>query len=475
LLVTSARFVVAASAPISPDEAYYWIWSRVLTAGYLDHPPMVALWIRAGTLLAGNTALGVRLLGPVSALVGTLLLVKAAEDFWPGRSAGGIAACTLNATPALNALSVVMTPDTPLLFFWSASLFALGRVMRTERPVWWLAFGLCAGFALDSKYTAVLLGLGVLLWVVASPPSRRWLTCWQFYAGGGLALICFLPVLGWNAAHAWASFAKQGGRTESLIAVGAGRFLFELLAGQVALATPILAVMFATGMGRAARGFRDSESHALLACTCFVPAVVFLQHALGARVQANWPGIIYPGAALAAAALAPRFWRQGVALGGVLSGIVLLQAAAAPLPLPRWADFTLIRLAGWQDLAGEVFAAERRNGADCVVADEYGLASELAFRLRGAVASTETDRWRLFDLPSMSLAGRTCLFVLSDRSRNEPNPHAWPSATLIGRVERGRGGAVAETYRLYRVVGGTAALGIRLPAQHAVRGELAAN
>ena len=51
-------------APLaSPDEAYYWVWSRALAAGYLDHPPMVALWIRAGTWIAGDTALGIRLLG----------------------------------------------------------------------------------------------------------------------------------------------------------------------------------------------------------------------------------------------------------------------------------------------------------------------------------------------------------------------------------------------------------------------------
>ena len=52
--------------PLSPDEAYYWVWSRHPPPGYLDAPPMVALWIRAGTVLAGDGALGVRLLGPLS-------------------------------------------------------------------------------------------------------------------------------------------------------------------------------------------------------------------------------------------------------------------------------------------------------------------------------------------------------------------------------------------------------------------------
>jgi 4-amino-4-deoxy-L-arabinose transferase-like glycosyltransferase len=34
---------------LTADEAYYWMWSKHLAFGYYDHPPMVALVIRAGT------------------------------------------------------------------------------------------------------------------------------------------------------------------------------------------------------------------------------------------------------------------------------------------------------------------------------------------------------------------------------------------------------------------------------------------
>jgi hypothetical protein len=59
LAVTALRLLVAALVPLAPDEAYYWVWSRALQPGYLDHPPMVALFIRAGTLLAGEGAFGI--------------------------------------------------------------------------------------------------------------------------------------------------------------------------------------------------------------------------------------------------------------------------------------------------------------------------------------------------------------------------------------------------------------------------------
>ena len=76
--LTALRLLAAATLPLSGDEAYYWTWSHALAPGYLDHPPMVALWMRVGAWLAGEDALGLRLLGPLSAAAGSVLLARAA-------------------------------------------------------------------------------------------------------------------------------------------------------------------------------------------------------------------------------------------------------------------------------------------------------------------------------------------------------------------------------------------------------------
>ena len=455
LALTALRLLVAARTPLSADEAYYWVWSKALAGGYLDHPPMVALWIRAGCAVAGDTALGVRLLGPAAALLGTLLLARAAEDLCPGRHAGVAAGVLLNATLAAGVGAVVMTPDTPLLLFWTAALAALARLLRSGRPAWWLAVGLAGGLALDSKYTAALLGAAIVVWLVAVPGARRWWRCWQLWAGGALAAAVFSPVLAWNAAHGWASFAKQGGRTGDWHPADALRFLGELVAGQAGLATPVVACVLAVGVWRAWRAARGGHAGAgLLACVVLVPAAVFAEHALGGRVQANWPAVVYPGAVLAACCLggAPvRFWRAGAAVGLALAALVYVQAGWGVLPLPRAADPTLIRLAGWQDLAGEVFVAAAGTRADFVVADEYGLASELAFRLPGHVVGLER-RWAMFDLPAAALSGQAGVLVRSTREYGPPDARPWISIIPLGAIERHRGERLAETYRLYRVV-----------------------
>ncbi len=471
LSLTAVRLLVAARAPLSADEAYYWVWSKALAPGYLDHPPMVALWIRAGCALAGDTALGVRLVGPVSALLGTLLLARAAEDLCPGRQAGVAAGVLLNATLAVGVGAVVMTPDTPLLFFWTAALAALARLLRTGRPGWWLAAGLAGGLALDSKYTAALLGLSVLAWLAVMPAARHRWRCWQFWAGLALAAAAFCPVLAWNAAHHWASFAKQGGRTGDWHPVRAARFIGELVAGQLGLASPLAACVLAVGTWRAwCAARRGDEGAALLACVVLVPSAVFLEHALGGRVQANWPAVIYPGAVLSACCLgaAPvRFWRVASGFGVALAALCYLQAGWGVLPLPRAADPTLIRLAGWQDLAGEAYVAAAGSQAAFVVADEYGLASELAFRMHGPMVGLER-RWALFDLPPARLSGQTGILVRSEREYGPPDSRPWLSITPLGTVERGRGGRMAETYRLYRVIAGPAMpYGVVLPgARH---------
>ncbi len=456
--LTALRLLVAGLSPISADEAYYWTWSRALAPGYLDHPPMVALWIAAGTRLCGDTALGVRLFAPLAAAAGSLLLVAAARDLLApacpemgGDIGPGIkAAILLNATLLLGIGAVTMTPDTPLLFFWTAALGALGRVVATRRGAWWLAVGLAIGLAMDSKYTALLTASGIPLWLVATREGRRWLrTPWPWLAAG-LALLVFAPVLAWNAVHGWASFAKQGGRTGDWHTGMAWRYLAELAGGQAGLATPVVFILLVCGIGRLARHpAAGPPGHSLLVAVTVPAALVFVQHAFGDRVQANWPGLLYPACAIAAAPLTCRWWRAGAGLGFVLTALVYVQSVAAPLPLPRRLDVTLMRLAGWRALARQ--AATAAGPGTPLVADEYGLAAELAFAAPGRTVFAAEPRWRLFGLPHPPSGRVTMLLVRSARRKDAPDPRLFGTVFRTGSVERAREGGVAERYDLYRV------------------------
>ena len=443
-LLTAIRLAVAAFAPLAPDETYYWVWARALQPGYLDHPPMVALWVRAGTLLAGETALGVRLLGPLAAALGSVLLADAAERLFPGRRLGVPAAVLLNATLMVGAGAVTMTPDTPLLFFAVLTLWALARVGEDGR--WWLMVGVAAGCALDSKYTGALLGVAIPVWLVWTGRSRVLLRPW-IWVGGAVAVALFTPVVAWNAGHEWASFAKQGGRTGDWAPARAAQFLGELVAGQVGLATPGVFALFAAGLWRAAAR-RDDAAKLLIALA--VPGLlVFVEHAVGDRVQANWLAVLYPPLAIAAAAYGARWWRAAAGFGLALTAVVYLQAVAAPFPLPVRLDPTLLRLGGWDGLARQADAMRAQAGLPALASDDYSVASELAWWApRGVAVEGVETRWGLFALPGPS--PDEVLLLVSDRRRGPPNPALWTEASEIGHLSRSRSGVEAEGFRVYR-------------------------
>ena len=77
--LTILRFIAAAFLPLSADEAYYWLWSRHLAAGYFDHPPAIAFVIRAGTMVLGNTPLGVRFGGLVLSLLASWFVWRSGQ------------------------------------------------------------------------------------------------------------------------------------------------------------------------------------------------------------------------------------------------------------------------------------------------------------------------------------------------------------------------------------------------------------
>ena len=458
--LTLIRLWVAAVTPLVPDEAYYWVWSRTLAAGYLDHPPMVALWIRAGTALIGASPLGVRLPGPVSAALGTLLVHDAAERMFPGRRAGLTAALLLNATLIIGAGAVIMTPDTPLLFFWTLTLWAAARLAAGGSPRWWLAAGAGAGLALVSKYTAAFLpvGLGLFL-LIAKPAHIRRLEPW---AGLLLAVALFSPVILWNADHAWAGFLRQGGRVGDWHPARAATFLAELVFGQIGLATPGVFVLCAAGMTISARKTVRGRAPAWTLLAAFtIPAIlVFFQHAVGDRVQGNWPAILWPAAVVAAAGLDADRWRRwigpSVSFGLGVTALVYAHAVIGwpvGLPIDRFAaaDPLARQMAGWDSLATDVEAARQTSGAAFVVAEPYGLAAELAWSGppgAGPVLGLG-PHWALTGLAHGEGEGAPILLVWPARRDDAPDPAVWRDVRSLPALARRAGGIAVERYTLF--------------------------
>src|SRR6516164_2388090 len=169
------RLVAAAFTPITFDEAYYWMWSKSLAGGYYDHPPMVAFVIRAGTMIAGDTELGVRLVSILLALPMSYAVYRSAALLFGSTRVAATATILLNVTLMASVGTTIITPDSPLLVAASFVIFFLAQLLESGRGAWWLAVGGAVGFGLLSKYTALFFGPAILIWLAIVPQQRRWL------------------------------------------------------------------------------------------------------------------------------------------------------------------------------------------------------------------------------------------------------------------------------------------------------------
>jgi hypothetical protein len=139
-----------------------------------------------------------------------------------------------------------------------------------------------------------------------------------------------------------------------------------------------------------------------------------------------------------------------------VTGLVWLQAAAAPLALPMRLDPTLLRMGGWDTMAARIEAISARDHAAFVASDNYGHAAVLALLLPPDLPVVGVDdRWSLFDLPSAGarMAGQTGLLLRSARRAGSPDPADWASVGGPYKLDRARDGMTAEAFGLYPVTG----------------------
>jgi 4-amino-4-deoxy-L-arabinose transferase-like glycosyltransferase len=468
LILVALRLVLAAGLPLTADEAYYWLWSKHLAGGYYDHPPAVAFVIRAGTMLAGDSEFGVRLVSVLLALPMTWAVFRTAEMLF-GWHVAAWAAIFLNLTLMVAVGTLIVTPDAPLMAAAAFILFFLAKVFVTGDGRWWVAVGAAAGCALVSKFTALFFGLSILLWLALVPSLRRWMASPWLYLGGVVALAVFSPVILWNAEHDWVSFVKQFGRMHANEFTW--RYLIEVIPVQIGLATPAIFFLGAAGLiaPRYVRG-GPRPAHVLLGATIWPLFVYFLGHSLHQRIQGNWLAPIYPSFAIAAAVATEAIKWQGamrllvaasrwlaIPVSVFLFAITGAQAYFGFLP---WSHDPTARLlgVGWRDLAGKIEDVRLLVGARCIIVDNYGLASWLAFYLpqTPVVQFNEPERWVNLPEPPATLFTDKVLYVgdaSADAYASKKLPAIYADLEPQGELLRRRGDHVLEAYRLTLVKG----------------------
>lgn len=394
------RAVFAALLPLSADEAYYWLWSKHLAAGYFDHPPAIAWLIAAGTHLFGDTPLGVRLAGILLSIPATWFVWQAALAVLKDQRRAALAALFFNLTLMASVELLAATPDMPSVVTSAAFAWTLCKLQQTGNGRWWLAVGVAAGLGLLSKYAMLFLGFGTLVWLLADARARQWLATPWPYLGGALALAIFAPNLVWESHHGWETFTFLLGRTDH--GHFTLRYLGEFLGAQFGLATPFLFILMGVGMWR---GTRRGDDRLLLSVLSWTAIAYFLEHALHDRVQGNWPCFLYPLLAiLAADAFATDGWRRWPSLlaAPVAVALLLLTYAQAQFGVIALKKDPVARILG-RDFAGVAEVANamvKSHIATAILTTDYETTAWLRFNHPGLKVIQLNEPQRYPDAPA---------------------------------------------------------------------------
>ncbi len=389
LLLTGLRLAYVGRVELTPDEAYYQMWSERLDWGYYSKGPGVAVAIRAGTALFGNNEFGVRCLSPILALGTSLLLYGFTRRLY-GAGAAGWTVLTLNLIPIFQAGSLLMTIDPLSIFFWTGAMVAcwLALERRRVRLPYWLLAGGCLGLGFLSKYTNAMEIVCIALAMALVPRWRREFQQAGFYLMLLVAAVIGSPPVFWNADHAWITLSHLHDRGK--LGAAFDRPLIEFanfLGAHAGVYSPLvfLGVLAAIGWGWRAPGCgcgcpggaptptlksspprgRTPNARAFLLAFGLPLLVMYTILAFKTAGEPNWTAPAFISLSVLAVALwheRARTSRAAAIYAVAALGIALMESAAVidtdlfrQIGIP-WAydrDPTA-RLVGWRTTAGAV-------------------------------------------------------------------------------------------------------------------------
>jgi 4-amino-4-deoxy-L-arabinose transferase-like glycosyltransferase len=245
LFICLLRLFFIGEMGMMPQDAYYSFYSDHLALSYFDHPPAIAYMLRFFLMIFGRHVFVLKLADTVVTLLTIFCFYKLASLFLDKEKVP-TAMILLLSTFMVTILSLISTPDVPLLLFWTLSLLALYNAIFRERKYYWLLSGIFMGLTFDSKYTAVFLPAGVFLFLILSPVQRKQLLSPWLWIGAMLFVITISPVIIWNVQHDFASFRFQseGRMSDTETSHLNITYFFGLLGHQAGILMPVLMVAF---------------------------------------------------------------------------------------------------------------------------------------------------------------------------------------------------------------------------------------
>jgi hypothetical protein len=261
------------------DEAYYWMYSRNLAWGYFDHPPLIAVLIKAGYFLFPNE-LGVRLF---TSLLGTLTILNIylLIDL-PKRS---LYLFVLLIYPIIlvhtHVGGFLAIPDIPVLFFASLFLLVYRYYLKRDNYLLAVSLAIIAALMLYSKYHGVLLLFFTLL---ANLRIARRVSFWIIPI---LIAGLLFPHLLWQIRHGFPTFEYHLFSRSSSYRIG---YTINFIYSQLLVAGPFVSFIV---IYKAFGSRVESDFERVLKTNLIGIFLFFFLSSFKGHVEAHWTAIAY--------------------------------------------------------------------------------------------------------------------------------------------------------------------------------------
>jgi hypothetical protein len=418
------RLLLTQLMGLMPQDAYYYFYSEDMALSYFDHPPMVAYMLRLFTTVFGKSV-GVVKLTNFLLTIATVYGFYYLSQLLLSKTQAVKTTLFYGSTLLVTVLSINTTPDVPLLFFWTLTLIVLYHAFFEDKFWCWPLAGLLIGLSFDSKYTALFLLLGVLVFLLLSENHRRYLFSKELLLLGLCFLIGIAPVLIWNMQNDWMSFRFQSAeRASSIMAFQfQPQFFFGNLGLQAALLLPPLFIgvlyVFYCQVRKTIRSWRWPTAKMLFLISFSLPLLgFFLAVSLLYWVKLNW---MMPAYVALLIWLVPYLKNRLLAyqLGLALFFHILLFIQIVFYPVDIKSDDTWY---GWEELADQVHILQQQYPDYFVFSnDGYKTSAVLNFYLEEPVYAGNVIGKPAFQFgvkyPDLNfLAGQHAIYLDSDKA-----------------------------------------------------------
>jgi hypothetical protein len=367
------------------DELYFIVCGFHPQFGYVDQPPVVPL-LSAFTQLGGHSLFLLRAVPAICAAGGAYATVRLVQEFGGGRFGQVLATIAFLGAPVLMAFGMKVSTDEIGLWLWPLIALWLVQLVRGANPRLWLAVGVTAGFASESKYSALFFFAALFVGLICTP-QRKIVRSWWALAGVGLAAVIVAPNVAWQAANGFPMWELlQAGQHGKNVIVGPIVYLIQ----ELAITNLYLAPLWILGVVWLVR----------------MPQLRFLGYAYLVLIlemivlhgKHYYPADVYP-IVIAAGATALDGWisRRVAVRGAVLAFAGAFAIVLAPLELPILGETQLVSyetsvVRALYPIPGGMLATEHNTGPaiGSDFADMHGW-PELARAVQGAYDSLPAD------------------------------------------------------------------------------------